>query len=132
MLDSVRLLSDTAEMPERVKGRRDRLSVSVGPVYLRKMAELMEAHGLDSKRRGDRTDYVRGMIYLDAKISGKSTRGLDRPAWLEAIEPKISTIGRIQIEQAQEMADALQKLVQEARDVRAQPVPKAKSKAHTA
>jgi hypothetical protein len=52
------------------------------------IAEIVE---LLQKKHGsrNRSDYFRGLVFLDAHISGEDTSGLDRPGWLTLSFPHL-------------------------------------------
>jgi hypothetical protein len=66
-----------AEMIETQKKGPPRGSVRFDPETDEKVAELMRKHGVTKW-----AEYLRGLIYLDADLSGIGTRGLTRPGWV--------------------------------------------------
>lgn len=52
---------------------------------------IAEMVALLQKKHGarNRSDYFRGLVFLDAHLSGEDTSGLDRPGWLTLSFPQL-------------------------------------------
>jgi hypothetical protein len=57
----------------------------------RMMGGIAEIVELLQRKHGarNRSDYFRGLVFLDAHLSGEDTSGLDRPGWLTLSFPHL-------------------------------------------